>query len=241
MNQPIIAYRIWKVSPEGRLSTAYRNSGKWPWMKPYSASCDKVHVAANNRSPYDPFFITALGVDTTTVADHDGPHFDCTCGLYGYKTVKCLEQTFPQYYTTNCVLGRVALWGKIVEHKDGYRAEYGYPQVLYYPDESMMDSRNWADGSAGKEMVAPIRLAAQKYGIDALPIPEDIKQAYLLWANLRKVGEEILQRRTEQYFARAWEKRNADTIRGKKHDFLVIDEHKKFDSQNYFDIWKGLI
>lgn len=186
MSEPIIAYRIWKVSPEGRLSTAYRNSGKWPWMKPYSAACD----GGQGKWTYLGMPLTIQWADQPKPADHDAPHFYCSCGLYGYKSIKCLEQTFEQYYKGECVLGRVALWGKIVEHKDGYRAEYGYPQVLYYPDESMMDSRNWADGLAGKEMVSPIRLAAQKYGIDCLPLPEDVRQSYLPWAAKKKYSEE---------------------------------------------------
>jgi hypothetical protein len=29
------------------------------------------------------------------------------------------------------VIGRTALWGRVIEHEHGYRAEYAYPQVLY--------------------------------------------------------------------------------------------------------------
>jgi hypothetical protein len=28
------------------------------------------------------------------------------------------------------VLGRVALWGRVIEHETGFRARYGYPQRL---------------------------------------------------------------------------------------------------------------
>ena len=35
------------------------------------------------------------------------------------------------------VLGEVALWGTIIEHRDGYRAEFGYPLRLSVPSAPM--------------------------------------------------------------------------------------------------------
>ena len=29
------------------------------------------------------------------------------------------------------VLGQVALWGTVIEHRDGYRAQFGYPMVIH--------------------------------------------------------------------------------------------------------------
>lgn len=184
---PVIAYRIWKVSPEGRLSTAYRNSGKWPWMKPYSAACNPV-------SPYNIFSVLAsVYEEPTSFGDHDAPHFDCTCGLYGYKSVKCLEQTFEQFYKGNCVLGRVALWGRVTEHTDGYRAEYGYPQVLYtdldWPDEAMFDAQGIRGQRQGYRN-ENIRKTASKYGIDTAPFPEEVLNAYSQFVQKKRYEEE---------------------------------------------------
>lgn len=185
--QPVIAYRIWKVSPEGRLYTAYRDSGKWPWMKPYSAACD----GGSNWTLYGvPVYLVGFG--ESPPSDHDAPHFDCTCGLYGYKSVKCLEQTFPAFYKGNCVLGRVALWGRITEHTDGYRAEYGYPQVLYTPatDVATVQFDNGSAVTVKDTLSNQIRTAASKYGIDTAPLPEEVMAAYSQFVQKKEYAEE---------------------------------------------------
>lgn len=204
---PIIAYRIWKVSSEGRLSTAYRGNGKWPWMKPYLGWCD-----GGDRS----FFthVTPTGTAGKTYydpprPDHDAPHFDCACGLYGYKSVKCLEQTFHTYSKGDCVLGRVALWGKIVEHEDGYRAEYGYPQVLYNNDQQNT------------------LVAAQKYGIDTAPLPEEVKDAYEKWVAQKRLGEEKTKQIREMR-----ERMNVSSLDTLWNTFIVLDGMQKMDLIN---------
>lgn len=42
------------------------------------------------------------------------------CGLHAYKTMKTAKGTM----TSSQVVGRVKLWGKIVVHERGYRAQY---------------------------------------------------------------------------------------------------------------------
>ena len=56
---------------------------------------------------------------------HVAPELDCLCGLHA-------SQTFDIVRRTRCpaVLGRVALWGRVIEHERGYRARYAYPQRL---------------------------------------------------------------------------------------------------------------
>jgi hypothetical protein len=56
---------------------------------------------------------------------HGAPNVDCSCGLYGTHEADLLRRT-----RTPAVLGRVALWGRVIEHDLGYRAEFGYPQRL---------------------------------------------------------------------------------------------------------------
>lgn len=46
----------------------------------------------------------------------------CLCGIYA------LKNPLDAY-----LYGKVALWGRIIEHKDGYRAQYAYPVELYVP------------------------------------------------------------------------------------------------------------
>jgi len=54
---------------------------------------------------------------------HDAPHLDCSCGLHGTHQVDLLRRT-----RNPAVLGRVALWGRVIEHALGFRARFGYPQ-----------------------------------------------------------------------------------------------------------------
>ena len=56
---------------------------------------------------------------------HEAPHLGCTCGLHGTHDLDPLRRT-----RCPAVLGRVALWGRVIEHELGFRARYGYPQRL---------------------------------------------------------------------------------------------------------------
>jgi hypothetical protein len=56
---------------------------------------------------------------------HRVPGPDCTCGIHATHTADPLRRTRDP-----AVLGTVALWGRVLEHELGYRAEVGYPQRL---------------------------------------------------------------------------------------------------------------
>lgn len=60
-------------------------------------------------------------------AHDDSPGDACGCGFHAATKI----ETARGYGE---ILGRVALWGKVVEHEQGYRGEYAYPQALYVPD-----------------------------------------------------------------------------------------------------------
>jgi hypothetical protein len=56
---------------------------------------------------------------------HPSPSLECTCGLHGTHGVDLLRRT-----RCPAVLGRVALWGRVIEHDHGYRAQFAYPQLV---------------------------------------------------------------------------------------------------------------
>jgi hypothetical protein len=56
---------------------------------------------------------------------HEAPNPDCTCGVHGVRDLTTLRRT-----RNPAVLGRVALWGRVIEHELGFRARFGYPQRL---------------------------------------------------------------------------------------------------------------
>ena len=64
---------------------------------------------------------------------HDAPVAGCTCGIYAMKSehVQVLQGNPPGFQETYIARGRVALWGRVIEHEFGYRAEFAYPYELF--------------------------------------------------------------------------------------------------------------
>lgn len=64
---------------------------------------------------------------------HDAPVAMCACGWYAVKQRAALEaeaRYTPQNDDLCLLIGQVALWGRVIEHEKGYRAEYAYPVSL---------------------------------------------------------------------------------------------------------------
>jgi hypothetical protein len=108
-----------------------------------------------------PHFLANLGNDTIYVPrekiearcgqeDHNeqqAPHLPCTCGIYAYKEkprllgemrntygrplAPVLRHRVPPVPGLRLVYGEINLWGKVIEHEDGYRAQFGYPKRLW--------------------------------------------------------------------------------------------------------------
>ena len=57
------------------------------------------------------------------------------------------------------VVGRVALWGTVRDHTEGYRAQFAYPQILYY-----------GGTSAAKALVQAV---GHEYACESMPIPAE--------------------------------------------------------------------
>jgi hypothetical protein len=57
---------------------------------------------------------------------------DCTCGVYAAKNLEHLRQLG---YEGRGIRGEVHLWGTVVEHELGWRAQFAYPRSLVLPHE----------------------------------------------------------------------------------------------------------
>lgn len=80
------------------------------------------------------------------VSGHVVPDESCTCGFHGYTTSVLLEHHGKPY-----VAGEVNLWGKVVVHADGYRAQFAYPKRLFLIDggpraDKIADALSWTYG-----------------------------------------------------------------------------------------------
>jgi hypothetical protein len=72
----------------------------------------------------------AFTAECRTQGCHEVPRSDCTCGVYASKSLDHLRQLG---YTENRIRGEVCLWGTVVEHEGGWRAQLAYPKNFIVP------------------------------------------------------------------------------------------------------------
>jgi len=121
---PIEGFRIW-YNPDGTCELQSLNSATiWPKGKCLEAQCP-WHSECGEAGDGRP----------------------CAAGIYAYRTMDeaaelyycCLDEMAsgdhgdaPDLYPQSRVaLGRVYLWGRVLECKNGFRAEYAYPSAIY--------------------------------------------------------------------------------------------------------------
>ena len=110
---PIVGYRVWQWDATGLRSL---NGGKWFAHQPLSAVCRAEvcsSIAGLSKSRHNPA---------------ESPSFSCTCGVYAARTMEHLRQCG---YRKLAVHGEVYLWGTVVEHERGWRAQFAYPKVIF--------------------------------------------------------------------------------------------------------------
>ena len=62
--------------------------------------------------------------------------------VYGIHAAKPEHESLLEYERYPCsivITGRVALWGKVIEHEKGYRAQYAYPLTLDHCNDRHLD------------------------------------------------------------------------------------------------------
>jgi hypothetical protein len=126
---PIIGWRVWRWDAGGLRSL---NGKPWSPGQPLAAKCG----AGNAHDAHEP------------------PQADCTCGVYAAKSLDHLRKIGLDRYG---VLGEVNLWGTVVVHELGWRAQFAYPKSLFLPPDLIP--------SGTKEMESRLRVLAA-YDID---------------------------------------------------------------------------
>jgi hypothetical protein len=104
--EPVVAWRSWALTG--------RSDGTKLLLRP----------VAGRAHPWRPRELATATCKRAGVF-HEAPAVGCTCGLHAAQTLDILRRT-----RCPAVLGRVALWGRVIEHELGYRARFGYPQRL---------------------------------------------------------------------------------------------------------------
>jgi hypothetical protein len=71
------------------------------------------------------------GLTALPCRDGPAPALDCSCGVYATSDLRdpgAAWRSGPHY--ARHVIGAVALWGRVVEHETGYRAQHARPIAL---------------------------------------------------------------------------------------------------------------
>lgn len=121
---PVVGYRGWMLR-EGKLSS-YAVDNLWTPMKANVAQCGG-YEHAKFWGPYT----ARSGPELIPHASDEAPLAECGCGFYAFKTLPYLLNWLEEHREGHMVIGEVYLWGKIVDCRYGYRAQYAYPKRFY--------------------------------------------------------------------------------------------------------------
>jgi len=117
---PIVGYRAWKWN-----TTVLQSLCGEPWHPRQSLAARCRH-----SSVVGPI----VGRAENAHDAHDAPQEKCTCGIYAVKT---LDHFRSMGYERFGIHGEVYLWGKVVEHELGYRAQLAYPKNLFLSPDTL--------------------------------------------------------------------------------------------------------
>ena len=116
--EPILGWRVWQVDPrpgQARLRS-WSQSAEWPAARRMEAGCR-------------PLF--GLGWRSR---GHGAPQPGHSCGIYAFrergdaeKLLAELGPVGPAAGRLAAAIGRVSLWGRVIENTGGWRAEFAYP------------------------------------------------------------------------------------------------------------------
>jgi hypothetical protein len=177
----MVGYRVWHWGAAGLKSL---NGIHWLPGKPLSAACG---IALSR---------TIAGRAEHGYVTHEAPHEDCTCGVYSAKSLDHLR-TFG--YMQYGIYGEVWLWGTVVEHEAGWRAQYAYPKNFTLP----LDMVPLSMGAAESRLTT---LAA--YGCDIFVGGK--QNDVPLWfsqTGYQAEGVDLLAQRSKDWYARRKEER----------------------------------
>ena len=90
-------------------------------------SLNSMGITANHWPPRAPVEAECV---LNSAADHNAPVSRCTCGLYAATDVHALWRMGPPLIYS--VVGRVSLYGRVIRHEFGYRAQYAEIVELFY-------------------------------------------------------------------------------------------------------------
>lgn len=147
----ITGYRMWPLSrsfPDGYRLTSMNSSlnGK---VIPHEKLVAKCQASAYSGYGFGGFSMNSwmgYGDPAPPTKRHEAPHDDCLCGIHAYSQNVPLDPSDKPY-----AAGEVSLWGKVIVHEHGFRAQYAYPKRLYVIDggsraDKIAEALSWTYG-----------------------------------------------------------------------------------------------
>jgi hypothetical protein len=116
---PIVGYRVWTWNTIGLKSLC---GERWHPGQSLAARCRASAV------------VGPIAGRSEAADDHNAPQANCTCGIHAVKT---LHHFRSAGYGRFGIYGEVYLWGTVVEHELGWRAQFAYPKNLYLPPDTL--------------------------------------------------------------------------------------------------------
>jgi len=166
---PIVGYRAWQWNCGGwNPHSAPLKSFNDEWWSPgraLTATC----TASLGWTP-----VTGAEV---VYGRHEAPQATCTCGIYAAKSFDDLRD---QGYLRRGIRGEVYLWGKVIEHQSGWRAQFAYPKTLLLSPESLL-SGGFAQLELGNGELMTYLDSLTAYGTDIFWAYE--KEQPILWSS----------------------------------------------------------
>ena len=113
--EPVFAWRYWQLPVgAGELRSITFRRVAWPVGQAVRAFCG---------------------------GGHEAPSEGCACGVYGTGDLETLRAHGVCLRDEPLVVGRVALWGRVVSDHDGFRGQYAYPSALSLVPETLRGER----------------------------------------------------------------------------------------------------
>lgn len=172
--QPIGGWRVWLVADlagKARLVSVFHHV-PWPVRRELVGEClaEPPFRLFRWRPKPEP---------------HAAPEERCACGIYAARELSQAIEYLRSYRVrqtskvNGCavvhrVIGRVQLWGTLVECEDGWRGSRAYPERLFVPE------RTWIGGAVAR--LEDLALSLADYGIpieilDGCGLDEEIPEA----------------------------------------------------------------
>jgi hypothetical protein len=115
---------------------------------------------------------------------HEAPAEACRCGIYATaglaETLAYSRDVRRRRDTIHRVVGRVSLWGTVIECEGGWRSSLGYPAALFVPGVRRRRRRVGLAGADSPVEDIAVGLAAYGVPVELLDASDDRELLELL-------------------------------------------------------------